>query len=69
MKKHDVKGKKKAPSSPPKLKKKNADRDQAVVKRKHKKPVATQDTEEGSASGKCTLSPGCPRTAQGGLET
>ena len=44
---HDVKGRKMASASPPKLKKKkNDDRDQAVVQRKHKKPKATWDREE-----------------------
>ena len=50
MKKHDLKGKKKAPSSLPKLKKKNADRDWAVVQRKHKKVIVLQDTEEEEGS-------------------
>jgi hypothetical protein len=44
---HDVKGRKMASATPPKLKKKkNDDRDQAVVQRKHKKPKATRDREE-----------------------
>jgi len=47
--KQDVKGKRKAPASPPKLKKKkNHDRDRAVVQRKHKKskPASESDGSE-----------------------
>jgi hypothetical protein len=46
IKKQNVKGKRKAPQSPPKLKKKVNDRDRAVVQRKHKKPKTTRDTSE-----------------------
>jgi hypothetical protein len=45
VKKQDVKGKRKAPPSPPKLKKK-IERDRPVVQRKHKKAKATRETEE-----------------------
>ena len=43
VKKHDWKGKRKAPDSP---KKKNHDRDQPVVQRKHKKAKQARDSEE-----------------------
>ena len=43
MKKHDRKGKRKAPDSP---KKKNHDRDQPVVQRKHKKVKQARNSEE-----------------------
>jgi hypothetical protein len=48
IKKQDGKGKRKAPQSPPKLKKKKHDeRDRSVVKRKHKKSkTSTQSDEE-----------------------
>ena len=45
--KKDGKGKRKAPQSPPKLKKKKHDeRDRAVVQRKHKKSKSTQSDGE-----------------------
>ena len=43
MKKHDRKGKRKAPDSP---KKKIRDRDQPVVQRKHKKVKQARNSEE-----------------------
>ena len=43
VKKHDQKGKRKAPDSP---KKKNHDRDQPVVQRKHKKVKQARNSEE-----------------------
>ena len=44
---YDVKGKRKVPPSPPKLKKKkNDDRDRAVVQRKHKKVKMAKEVEE-----------------------
>jgi hypothetical protein len=46
IKKQDVKGKGKAPQSPPKLKKKkNDERDRAVVKRKHKKSKTSTQSD------------------------
>ena len=43
---HDVKGKRTVPPSPPKLRKKNDDRDRAVVQRKHKKVKIAKEVEE-----------------------
>ena len=43
VKKHDQKGKRKAPDSP---KKKNCDRHQLVVQRKHKKVKQARNSEE-----------------------
>ena len=44
--KQDVKGKRKAPQSPPKLKKKkHDDRDRGVVQRKHKKSKASMESD------------------------
>ena len=49
IKKHDGKGKRKAPQSPPKLKKKRHDeRDRAVVQRKHKKSKTSKKSDEES---------------------
>ena len=47
MKRHDPKGKRKAPDSP---KKKNRDRDRPVVQRKHKKLKQARNSDEGEAS-------------------
>jgi hypothetical protein len=44
--KQDAKGKRKAPASPPKLKKKNQDRDRTVVQRKHKKAKPASEVDE-----------------------
>ena len=43
MKKHDRKGKRKAPNSP---KKKNPDREQPVLQRKHKEVKQARNSEE-----------------------
>jgi len=45
IKKQDVKGKRKAPPSPPKLKKKRDERDRAVVQRKHKKSKTSAQSD------------------------
>ena len=45
MKKNDAKGKRKAPASPPKSKKKDHDRDRPVVQRKHKKFKRTRESD------------------------